>query len=140
MIRKAANETTTWARTKKAIEFCSLYGWGLSFRNDWAPHGEVNAKIFGETLSDKMQWFFDIYTNCQDPTYIFKEEDFTSYVETPACAAMMEQHRSDSWLTCTKFAASFCRVLRVRLYEGTHFQGNGHWPIEQEHFHMTFLV
>ena len=78
------------ARTKKAIELCHVYGIGLSFRNDWLPHGEVNAKILSETWIDKMQWFFDIDTNPQDPAYMFKEEDITSYVEPSAFAAMME--------------------------------------------------
>ena len=81
------DDYTGKARTKKVIEICR---WSLSFRNDWAPHGEVNAQILNETWIDKMRYFFDIYTNSQDPAYMFEEEDFTFHVEPPALTAMME--------------------------------------------------
>ena len=49
------------------------------------------AKILSETWIDKMQWFFGICANSQDPAYMFKEQDFTSYVEPRAFAAMMKR-------------------------------------------------
>ena len=111
-------------RTKKTIKFCHLYRWDLSFRNDWAPHGEANAKILSETWIDKMQWICDICTNAQDPAYMFQEDDFTSYVEPPAFASMMdaasEFTQARGWLVRNLRPAFVC--MRVRLLTAT---GNG---------------
>ena len=131
------------ARAKKATEFCRLCCWGLSIRTEWAPRDVVNVEILSETWIDKMQWFFDIYTKSQDPAYMFKEDDFTSFVEPPGFAAMMETAseftQARGWLFA-KYAASFCIVLRIRLYQGTLFQGNGHWSTKKELHHITIFV
>ena len=124
VIRKAANTTATWARrAPRVIVFCRLRGWGSSFRNDWAPLGEVSANILSGKWIDKMWWFFDIYTNSQNPAYMKRKRVLRLMCNSPICGDdgnYIGVH-SGSWLACAKFAASFRMVLRIRLYEWTLF-------------------
>ena len=141
MIRKAESDNClSKARTKTAIEFYRLCIWGLSFRHDWAPHGEASAKVLSETWIDKMQRFFVIYTNSQEPTYVFKDEDFTCCVETLPTSAMTETAsevpQARGWLV-----RSLRPVLHgaAYLYEVRFFKAID-WSMKQEQNHVTIFV